>query len=134
MPSGDTIANLAVATSHYTKDRGTGEQKDVTEWHRIVLFGRTAEVAGQYLRKGSAVYIEGRLQTRKYTDKDGIERYATDIVAESMQMLGSGRQGASDSQGATATAGTSRPPRTPARPARPPAPTPAGFPDDEIPF
>ena len=92
MPSGDAIANIAVATSYKSKDRNTGEQKELTEWHRISFFGRLAEIVAQYLKKGSSVYVEGRLQTRKYTDKDGIERYATDIIAESMQMLG-GRQG-----------------------------------------
>src|SRR3954464_14621852 len=92
MPSGDAIANIAVATSYKSKDRNSGEQKELTEWHRISFFGRLAEIVGQYLKKGSSVYVEGRLQTRKYTDKDGIERYATDIIAENMQMLG-GRQG-----------------------------------------
>lgn len=92
LPSGDAIANIAVATSYKSKDRNTGEQKELTEWHRISFFGRLAEIAGQYLKKGSSVYVEGRLQTRKYTDKDGVEKYATDIIAEQMQMLGS-RQG-----------------------------------------
>lgn len=98
MPSGDAIANIAVATSYRSKDRNTGEQKEVTEWHRISFFGRLAEVVSQYLKKGSSVYVEGRLQTRKYTDKDGVERYATDIIAEQMQMLG-GRQGATENSG-----------------------------------
>jgi single-strand DNA-binding protein len=88
MPSGDAIANIAVATTYKSKDKNTGEQKELTEWHRISFFGRLAEIVGQYLKKGSSVYVEGRLQTRKYTDKDGIERYATDIIAENMQMLG----------------------------------------------
>src|SRR5471032_2495289 len=88
MPSGDAIANIAVATSFKSKDRNTGEQKELTEWHRISFFGRLAEIVGQYLKKGSSVYVEGRLQTRKYTDKDGVEKYATDIIAEQMQMLG----------------------------------------------
>ena len=92
MPSGDAIANIAVATSYKSKDRNTGEQKELTEWHRISFFGRLAEIVGQYLKKGSSVYVEGRLQTRKYTDKDGVEKYATDIIAEQMQMLG-GRSG-----------------------------------------
>ena len=92
MPSGDAIANIAVATSYKSKDKNTGEQKELTEWHRISFFGKLAEIVGQYLKKGSSVYVEGRLQTRKYTDKDGIERYATEIIAENMQMLG-GRQG-----------------------------------------
>ena len=89
LPSGDAITNIAVATSFKSKDRNTGEAKEQTEWHRIAFFGRLAEIAGQYLKKGSSVYVEGRLQTRKYTDKDGFERYATDIIAETMQMLGS---------------------------------------------
>lgn len=88
MPSGDAIANVAVATSFKSKDKNTGEQKELTEWHRVSFFGKLAEIVGQYLKKGSTVYVEGRLQTRKYTDKDGVEKYATDIVAESMQMLG----------------------------------------------
>lgn len=87
MPSGDAITNIAVATSYKPKDK-----EPVTEWHRIVLFGRLAEIVGQYCKKGSPIYVEGRLQTRKYTDKDGIERYATEIVAEQMQLLGE-RQG-----------------------------------------
>ena len=93
MPSGDAIANIAVATSYRSKDRNTGEQKELTEWHRISFFGKLAEIVGQYLKKGSSIYVEGRLQTRKYTDKDGVEKYATDIIAENMQMLG-GRAGA----------------------------------------
>lgn len=96
MPSGDAIANIAVATSFKSKDKNTGEQKELTEWHRISFFGRLAETVCQYLKKGSPIYIEGRLQTRKYTDKDNIERYATEIIAENMQMLGS-RQSMSDS-------------------------------------
>lgn len=87
LASGDAVANIAVATSFKSKDKNTGEQKELTEWHRISFFGRLAEVVGEYLRKGSSVYIEGRLQTRKYTDKDGVEKYATDIIAENMQML-----------------------------------------------
>lgn len=100
MPSGDAIANLAVATSFKSKDKNTGEQKEHTEWHRISFFGKLAEIVGQYVKKGSSIYVEGRLQTRKYTDKDGVEKYATDIVAEQMQMLGGKQQG--DSQDAPA--------------------------------
>jgi single-strand DNA-binding protein len=88
MPSGDCIANIAVATSYKSKDKNTGEQSQQTEWHRISFFGKLAEIVSKYLKKGHSVYVEGRLQTRKYTDKDGIEKYATDIIAESMQMLG----------------------------------------------
>lgn len=91
--SGDAIANIAVATNFRKKDSNTGEQKDFVEWHRISFFGRLAEIAGQYLKKGRSVYIEGRLQTRKYTDKDGVEKYATDIIAENMQMLNSASGG-----------------------------------------
>jgi single-strand DNA-binding protein len=93
MPSGDAVTSITVATTDKWKDKGSGEQKEATEWHRISFFGRLAEIAGQYLKKGSQVYVEGKLKTRKYTDKDGVEKYATDIVADTMQMLGS-RQGA----------------------------------------
>ena len=142
MPSGDAIANIAVATSYKSKDRQTGEQKELTEWHRISFFGRLAEIVGQYLKKGSSVYVEGRLQTRKYTDKDGIERYATEIIAENMQMLG-GRQGMGggdmdDGGGYEAPARpAARPAPGPAAPAARPAPRPApnfSDMDDDIPF
>ena len=92
MPSGDAMTNIAVATTDKWKDKSTGEQKEATEWHRIAFFGKLAEIAGQYLKKGSQVYIEGKLRTRKWTDKDGIEKYSTEIIADTMQMLGS-RQG-----------------------------------------
>jgi single-strand DNA-binding protein len=92
MPSGDAVANITVATTDKWKDKQSGEQRENTEWHRISFFGKLAEIAGQYLHKGSQVYIEGKLQTRKYTDKDGVEKFATEIKADSMQMLGS-RQG-----------------------------------------
>jgi single-strand DNA-binding protein len=86
--SGDAITNLSLATSDTWKDKN-GERQERTEWHRVSFFGKIAEIAGQYLRKGSQVYIEGRLQTRKWTDKEGQERYTTEIVADRMQMLGS---------------------------------------------
>ncbi|MEN9706321.1 MAG: hypothetical protein RLZZ393_2200 [Pseudomonadota bacterium] len=92
MPSGSSVANLRIATTESWRDKQTGENKEVTEWHTVVLFGRTAEVAQQYLRKGSSVYIEGRLRTRKWQDKSGNDRYTTEIVANDMQMLG-GRGG-----------------------------------------
>ena len=144
MPSGDAIANIAVATSFKSKDKNTGEQKELTEWHRISFFGRLAEIVGQYLKKGSSVYVEGRLQTRKYTDKDGVEKYATDIVAEQMQMLG-GRQGMGGGDGDDMGGGggyeaPARPAARPAPPAAPaarPAPRPApnfSDMDDDIPF
>ena len=85
---GDAIANLNIATSEQWKDKN-GEKQEKTEWHRVVLFGRQAEIAGEYLKKGRSVYIEGRLQTRKYTDKDGVEKYSTEIVGDRMQLLGS---------------------------------------------
>jgi single-strand DNA-binding protein len=98
MPSGSTLANLRVATSESWRDKQTGEQKEATEWHTVVLFGRTAEVAAEYLKKGSQVYIEGRLRTRKWQDKQGNDRYSTEIVANEMQMLG-GRGGAGGGSG-----------------------------------
>jgi len=94
MPSGTTVANLRVATSESWRDKQTGEQQERTEWHRVALFGRLAEVAGEYLRKGSQVYIEGSLRTRKWQDKEGKDRYSTEIVGNDLQMLG-GRGGAS---------------------------------------
>ena len=93
MPSGTTVANLRVATSESWRDKQTGEQQERTEWHRVALFGRLAEIAGEYLRKGSQVYIEGSLRTRKWQDKQGNERYSTEIVGNELQMLG-GRSGA----------------------------------------
>ena len=99
MPSGDAMTSIAVATTDSWKDKATGEKKEQTEWHRISFFGKLAEIAGQYLKKGSQVYIEGSLRTRKYTDKDGVEKYSTEIKAETMQMLGS-RQGMGGGAGA----------------------------------
>jgi single-strand DNA-binding protein len=92
MPSGASVANLRIATTESWRDKQSGEQQERTEWHRVALFGRLAEVAGEYLRKGSQVYIEGSLRTRKWQDKQGNERYTTEIVANDMQMLG-GRGG-----------------------------------------
>ncbi len=94
MPSGTTVANLRVATSESWRDKQTGEQQERTEWHRVALFGRLAEVAGEYLRKGSQVYIEGSLRTRKWQDKEGKDRYSTEIVGNDLQMLGSRGGGA----------------------------------------
>jgi single-strand DNA-binding protein len=89
---GDAVCNLNIATSEQWKDK-SGEKQEKTEWHRVVLFGRQAEIAGEYLKKGRSVYIEGRLQTRKYTDKDGVEKYSTEIVGDRMQLIGSAREG-----------------------------------------
>ena len=99
---GDAIANLSVATSESWKGKNTGEKKEQTEWHRCSCFGKLAEICGQYLKKGSQVYIEGSLRTRKWTDKDGVERYTTEIRCDDMKMLGSrpqgqGQQGGNDS-------------------------------------
>lgn len=88
LPSGAAVANLRVATSESWKDRQTGEQREQTEWHSIALFGRLAEVAGEYVRKGQQLYVEGRLRTRKWQDKNGVDRYSTEIVADDFQMLG----------------------------------------------
>ena len=88
MPSGSAVTNLSVATNESWKDKETGEQKDRTEWHKVAMFGRLAEIAAEYLRKGSQVYIEGKLRTRKWQDKDGNDRWTTEIIADEMQMLG----------------------------------------------
>jgi single-strand DNA-binding protein len=93
LPSGSSIANLRIATTESWKDKQSGEFKEATEWHTVVLFGRTAEVAAEYLKKGAQVYIEGRLRTRKWQDKTGNDRYSTEIVGQDMQMLGSRGQG-----------------------------------------
>lgn len=88
LPSGDSVTNFSIATSERWKDKATGEEKSATEWHRITVFAKLAEICGQYLRKGSKVYIEGKLQTRKWADKDGVDKYTTEIKADQMQMLG----------------------------------------------
>ena len=97
-PSGDQVANVTIATTDRWRDKNTGENREATEWHRVTFNGRLAEIAGQYLRKGSQVYVEGSLRTRKWTDQAGVEKYSTDIRADSMQMLGS-RQGMGGPQG-----------------------------------
>jgi single-strand DNA-binding protein len=99
MPSGTTVANLRIATSESWRDKQTGEQQERTEWHRVALFGRLAEVAGEYLRKGSKVYIEGSLRTRKWQDKEGKDRYSTEIVGNDMQMLDARGAGAGGAAG-----------------------------------
>ena len=154
-PSGDQVANVTIATTDKWKDKQTGEMREATEWHRVVFNGRLAEIVGQYLRKGSQVYVEGSLRTRKWTDQSGVEKYSTEIRADQMQMLGS-RQGMGGPQGGGHDDGgygggeeqaprRAPPPRAPmAAPApRPvpqaPAPAPraaSGFDDmdDDIPF
>jgi single-strand DNA-binding protein len=108
MPSGSTVANLRIATSESWRDKQTGEQQERTEWHRVALFGRLAEVAGEYLKKGSQVYIEGSLRTRKWTDKQGQERYSTEIIGNELQMLGGRGGGAGAGAGGGAAAGASQ--------------------------
>ena len=102
-PSGDQVANVTIATTDKWKDKQSGEMKEATEWHRVTFNGRLAEIAGQYLRKGSQVYVEGSLRTRKWTDQSGVEKYSTEIRADQMQMLGSrqgmGGQGGGGQQG-----------------------------------
>src|SRR5450830_651048 len=146
MPNGEAVTNVAVATTESWKDKNSGEKKELTEWHRITFYRKLAEIAGQYLKKGSQVYVEGRLQTRKWTDKDGVEKYTTEIIADTMQMLGgrSGGGGGSDdgggygggssaparqSPGGGSSAGSA--PRAPA--AARPAPNFSDM-DDDIPF
>ena len=96
MPNGEAVTNCTLATTDTWKDKNSGEKKEATEWHRIVFYRKLAEIAGQYLKKGSQVYIEGSLKTRKWTDKEGAEKYTTEIIADTMQMLGS-RQSGDDS-------------------------------------
>jgi len=139
MPSGSAICNITVATSRQWKDKTSGERQEETEWHRVALFDRLAEIAGEYLKKGRPVYIEGRLKTRKYTDKDGVEKYTTEIVASEMQLLGGregGGGGGGDDMGSPAPAPRSAPaPRAPAA-SKPAAKSSTGFDDmdDDIPF
>jgi single-strand DNA-binding protein len=123
MPNGNAVANITLATSESWKDKQTGEPQEKTEWHRIVLFRRLGEIAGEYLKKGSQVYIEGKLQTRKWQDNSGNDRYTTEIVADNMQMLGGRAGGSAGFQGDAA-------PKSKAAPAT------AGADDfdDDIPF
>ncbi|AJP48760.1 single-stranded DNA-binding protein [Rugosibacter aromaticivorans] len=128
MPNGDAVVNITLATTDTWKDKGTGEKKEATEWHRVVFFRKLAEIAGQYLKKGSQVYIEGSLKTRKWQDKEGQDRYTTEIVADTMQMLGS-RQGMSDAPPRE----SSRAAEAPAKPASASSSTFNDF-EDDIPF
>jgi single-strand DNA-binding protein len=154
-PSGDQVCNATLATTDKWKDKQSGEMREATEWHRLVFNGRLAEIAAQYLRKGSQIYVEGQIRTRKYNDKDGVEKYATDIRVDQMQMLGSrqgqgGPSGGGDDDGGYSQGGGggggggyARPPAAaPRAPAAAPAPRQApaksssGFDDmdDDIPF
>ncbi|WP_290567432.1 MULTISPECIES: single-stranded DNA-binding protein [unclassified Leclercia] len=139
LPSGGAVANITLATSESWRDKATGEQKEQTEWHRVVLFGKLAEVAGEYLRKGSQVYIEGQLRTRKWTDQSGTEKYTTEVlvnVGGVMQMLG-GRQagasaGSSQQQSGNSSGGAQSRQQQRSAPAQSDEP-PMDF-DDDIPF
>ncbi len=147
--SGTAITSLRIATSEQWTDKQSGERQERTEWHRVKLFGKLAEIAGEYLKKGRQVYIEGSLRTDKYTDKDGVERYSTDIIANEMQMLGGGSEGGGGSGGGGGGFQRERPQGgqrqqgggnygNPSRGGSAPAPSaPAGnggFEDDDIPF
>lgn len=136
-PNGTAITTIRIATSESWKDKQTGEQQERTEWHRVKFFGRLAEIAGEYLKKGGQVYVEGRLRTEEY-EKDGIKRWSTDIVADEMQMLGS-KGGAAGGEGSSSERRERGPARGPQ--SAPPRSAPAGgppasdsFDDDEIPF
>jgi len=142
---GGAITKIRIATNESWTDKQTGQKQERTEWHRVTFFGRLAEIAGEYLKKGRQVYVEGSLRTDKYTDKDGIERYSTDVIANEMQMLGGpgGERGEGGMGGgmerAPRATGGERPQRAPARTgggdARPaPAQQGGGFDDDDIPF
>ena len=129
MPNGDAVANIRLATTESWKDKASGEKKEITEWHRVVFYRKLAEIVGQYLKKGSAVYVEGRIRTRKWQDKEGQERYTTEIKGDSMQMLG-GRSSGGSSEPYEAPA--ARPAAAPA--AKKPAPAAMDDLDDDIPF
>ena len=146
-PSGDQVANVTIATTDKWKDKQSGEMREATEWQRVVFGGRLAEIAGQYLHKGSQVYVEGSIRTRKWTDQSGVERYSTEIRADQMQMLGSRQSGPGDAPApAPAPSAPSRPPAPNSyaeakggakpRPAAPPPAASSGFDDmdDSIPF
>jgi single-strand DNA-binding protein len=128
LPSGDAVANIRLATTDRYKDKASGEMKESTEWHRVSFFGRLAEIVNEYLKKGSTIYVEGKIRTRKYQAQDGTDRYSTDIVADSMQMLGDRRDGPRSND-------TERPARQQAA-SRPAAPAGGGFDemDDDVPF
>jgi len=140
-PSGDAICNIRLATTENWRDKNTGERREATEWHRVTFYGKIAEIAGQYLRKGSQVYIEGSLRTRKWQDQSGQDRYTTEIRADEMKMLGRREGGDAPMRGAEGgyDAPAPAPRQAPAAAPRPqsqPAPSSSGFGDfdDDIPF
>jgi single-strand DNA-binding protein len=134
MPSGGAVTNFTLATNESWKDKQTGEQKERTEWHRVAMFNRLAEIAAEYLRKGSQVYVEGKLRTRKWQDKDGNDRYTTEVIADEMQMLGgrgTGYEGGGSGGGSGSSSGGGSPRSGQAGPQNPP---PIDDFDDDIPF
>ena len=138
-PNGGAICNLSIATTRNWKDKGSGEKREETEWHRVVFYDRLAEIVGEYVKKGRPIYVEGRLKTRKWQDKDGAEKYTTEIIAEEMQLLGSREGGGGGGGGDFEGGGYSREPAgggAGARPAgRKPAPAASlDNMDDDIPF
>ena len=135
MPNGDAVANVRLATTESWKDKASGEKREITEWHRVVFYRKLAEIVGQYLKKGSAVYVEGRIRTRKWQDKEGQERYTTEIEANEMQMLG-GRSGGAPASGGEAGYGGSMPSSSaPSRSGAPAKKAPSfDDMDDDIPF
>ncbi len=136
LPSGGGVTNISIATSESWKDKNTGEMQERTEWHRVVFFNRLAEIAAEYLRKGSKVYVEGSLRTRKWQDQSGQDRYSTEIIANEMQMLDS-RNMAQDSgfSGGAPVTGQAAPAAAAGfNPAPAPSAAPADFPEDDIPF
>lgn len=135
LPNGDAVANVRLATTETWKDKTTGDKKEATEWHRVVFYRKLAEIVAQYLKKGAPVYLEGRIRTRKWQDKDGQERYTTEIEATEMQMLG-GRQEGQSSQGGNSGNGTTRQPpqRQAPRNAQGGQPPSFGTMDEDIPF
>lgn len=131
-PSGDAVANAMLATSETWKDRQTGEQREATEWHRLIFPGRLGEIAGEYLRKGSKIFVEGSLKTRKWTDKEGVDRYTTEIRVREMQML-DGKRGSEESASSRASAERYAQASGRGTPRSPPSADMNGF-DDDIPF
>ena len=134
MPNGDAVANVRLATTESWKDKSSGEKREITEWHRVVFYRKLAEIVGQYLKKGSAVYVEGRIRTRKWQDKEGQERYTTEIEANEMQMLGGRSGGGGAPSGGETEYGGSMPSQSAPRSA--PAKKAPSFDDmdDDIPF
>jgi single-strand DNA-binding protein len=136
-PNGDQVCNVSIATSRKWKDKTSGEKQEETEWHRLSFFGRLAEIAGEYIEKGKSIYVEGRLRTRKYTDKDGVERYATEVICDQLVLLGSkddgGERGAKGSTSGGNNYSDAKSGKAPSA-AKPKSSTGFDDMDDDIPF